>query len=959
MKNYILLAFGFILFNVANSQVNNQQVIAYPEYELLKRTGGLINGIHYIIDTATVPNSTSSGIPINPPSSVASTSACACYLAPDASYSIVPFAGYSPPYYENDDASTANIPIPFNFCLYGTNYNSLWINNNGNVTFDGPYATFSAVAFPSALYTMVAPFWGDVDTRGAGSDYVYYKITPTAVYVNWVNVGYYSFHTDLLNTFQLIITDGNDPVIGVGNNVAFCYQDMQWTTGDASLGSGGFGGIPATVGCNKGDGIDFVQFGQFDSPGTAYFGPYATNNGVSWLDNQSFIFNACNSTNIAPTMAVGSICDTIEMCIGDTLVDTLVFLSPESGQTTTLSASSASPDFSILNITNGNTAVLVYQVIGNSAGSLNINVNAVDDGTPVQNVNFNVVVQVNPNNTPQPTIYGDTIICPGENTILTATGGTYDSYLWNVGGTDSTLTVNSGGTYQVEVSLNGCRKWDNITIFAFPEPVPLVSGDTTICGGDSTLLTVTNGPFVTYAWNTGSTVATAYADAAGTYTVSVTDNNGCTGTETIDVFEIAPVIAITSPNAVCGGDSVLMTANPIAGFTSIVWNDGTIGNVNYATSPGQYIVIGTEPGGCEARDTIDISLLPDPTGNIVLPTFCENQSGNLTFNNTGIPVSDYLWNFGTGSPADTSNVQNPNFTYTNSGFTLISLIITGNNGCIDTIEVTDVVHPQPTGLINEAPICLDEVVTFNPIISGDSVISYSWVFTGGNPSTSNDSTPVVNYLNSGSYPVQLTITTEFGCTTVVNTNFVVRDNPSSAFGVYPICPNRFTFDYIPGVNDSTLVLDWDMGDGTYFNNVDTSLFNYVYNASGTYDVQLVVENLYGCSDSITIPVIVPDNVDIEMPNLLKQSSGAGNEKIDFEVFEPGFNLCIEYTYTIYDRWGVKVFETHNDPYSPDMTCQSCFRGKTQGGVLLSPGVYYYILQGNFNVEKAGFITIFE
>lgn len=959
MRKYFFLVLGCLFTYFVQAQTNNRVLISQAEYEQLKRDGGLINGIHYVIDPASVPPSNSSSLPVSPPHSLASTSACACYIAPDASYSIVPFQFASPPYYENDDGSTANIPIPFTFCLYGNNYTSLWINNNGNVTFDGPYTTFSAVAFPSALYTMVAPFWGDVDTRGAGSDYVYYKITPTAVYVNWVNVGYYSFHTDLLNTFQLIITDGNDPVIGVGNNVAFCYQDMQWTTGDASMGSGGFGGIPATVGCNKGDGVDFVQFGRFDSPGTAYFGPYATNNGVSWLDNQSFIFNACNSTNIAPTMAVGSICDTIEMCIGDTLVDTLIFLSPEAGQTTTLSASSASPDFSILNITNGNSASLVYQVIGNSIGLLNVNVNAVDDGTPVQNVNFNIVIQVNPNNTPQPTIYGDTIICPGENTILTATGGAYDSYLWNVGGSDSTLTINTGGTYQVEVSLNGCRKWDDITVFAFPDPSPLVSGDTTICGGDSTLLTVTNGPFVSYTWNTGSTVATTYANSPGTYSVTVTDGNGCSGSETINVSEVAPVITITSPPAVCGGDSVLMTASPSAGFTSILWNDGTLGAANYASSPGQYIVVGTDPGGCEARDTVDISLLPDPSGNIVMPVTCENQLTTFNYNNTGIPVTDYFWNFGTGNPGDTSNVQNPSFTYLNSGVTLITLIITGNNGCVDTLTLIDVVHTQPVGLINEAPICLDEVATFNPSISGDSIISFNWSFVGGNPGSSTDSTPTVNYLIPGTYPVQLTLTTEFGCTTIVNTNMVVRENPSSAFGVYPICPNRFTFDYIPGVNDSALVLDWDMGDGTLFNNVDTSIFNYVYGTPGTYNVQLVVENAYGCSDSIIVPVVVPDNVDITMPDVLRQGSSVGNDKVDFEVFEPGFNLCIEYTYTIYDRWGIKVFETHNDPYNPDMTCVDCFRGRTQNGNLLSPGVYYYILQGNFNVEKAGFITIFE
>ena len=528
MKRFLFVLLTLILIDV-NAQQLIEKIISYNEYTVLKSKGELKPGINYRIDPTTIPPADNVQIPVIPSSSTTSTSGCACYIPPDATYSVVPFDGYSPPLYENDDGSTVNIPIPFSFCLYGTNYTSMWINNNGNVTFDAPYFTYSPVGFPSASYVMVAPFWGDVDTRSGGG-VVWYKITPTAVYVTWVNVGYYAFHTDLLNTFSVIITDGTDPIIGVGNNVAFCYQDMQWTTGDASSGIGGFGGFPATVGCNKGDGVNFVQFGQFDSPGNAYFGPYATNNGVSWLDNQSFIFNACNSTNIAPAMAGGqALCDTIQMCLGDTLIDTLVFLSPEAGQTTTLGASSGSPDFSILNITNGNTASLVYQVIGNSVGVLNVTVNATDDGVPIQNVNYTLTIQVNPNTTPIPTIVGDTIICPGENTVLNTTGGVYDSYLWNTGGTIDSIVVNNGGNYVVEVSFNGCRRWDSIFVFAFPQPTPLISGDTTICGGDSTQLIVSNGPFNVYNWSSGSTLSSAYFSTPGSYTVTVTDSNTCTG----------------------------------------------------------------------------------------------------------------------------------------------------------------------------------------------------------------------------------------------------------------------------------------------------------------------------------------------------------------------------------------------------------------------------------------------
>src|ERR1035437_6662176 len=166
---------------------------------------------------------------------------CNCYIPPDGTYTVA----MAP----NDDLSTNSLSIPFTFCLYGNNYNSLYINNNGNISFGQAYSTFSSSPFPDPSYIMVAPFWGDVDTQGAGV--VEYKITPTAMYVNWVGVGYYPAQTDKVNTFQLIITDGTDPILPTGNNIAFCYGDMQWTTGSASQGVNGFGGIPATVGVNQ------------------------------------------------------------------------------------------------------------------------------------------------------------------------------------------------------------------------------------------------------------------------------------------------------------------------------------------------------------------------------------------------------------------------------------------------------------------------------------------------------------------------------------------------------------------------------------------------------------------------------------------------------------------------------------------------------------------------------------
>lgn len=314
---------------------------------------------------------------------------CDCWIEPDASYSLA--------MQPNDDGSSPLINLPFTFCLYGDNYTAMYINNNGNISFDAPYITFSANAFPDPTFVMVAPFWGDVDTRSGGE--VWYKVTPTAVYINWVDVGYYSNHNDKLNNFQLIITDGNDPVLGPGNNVLFCYKDMQWTTGDASQGTNGFGGVPATVGANRGNGTDFIQFGQFDQAGGAYDGPFGNPDGIDWLDNQAFLFSTCvTGTNIAPVLNGLSICDTIVVCKGETTNIDALFLAPESGQTITVTVDTTGVSgFNIVSNTPGSTVNFQSTFTGTSTnlGVNTIQVIATDDGTPPLSTVINAVFVVN------------------------------------------------------------------------------------------------------------------------------------------------------------------------------------------------------------------------------------------------------------------------------------------------------------------------------------------------------------------------------------------------------------------------------------------------------------------------------------------------------------------------------------------------------------------------------------
>lgn len=165
----------------------------------------------------------------------------------------------------NDDGSTGLVSMGFTANFFGTNYTQLYVNNNGNVTFNNPLSTFTPFGLLNNSFPIIAPFFADVDTRNATSDVVRYGtglIGGRNVFgVNWINVGYFSVQADKLNSFQLILTDRSDT--GAGNfDIQFNYDQILWETGSASGGVNGFGGTPAAAGYTDGGANDFEFVGS-------------------------------------------------------------------------------------------------------------------------------------------------------------------------------------------------------------------------------------------------------------------------------------------------------------------------------------------------------------------------------------------------------------------------------------------------------------------------------------------------------------------------------------------------------------------------------------------------------------------------------------------------------------------------------------------------------------------------
>jgi hypothetical protein len=159
----------------------------------------------------------------------------------------------------NDDSSTSAVPIGFTASFFGAPYTQLFVNNNGNVTFDSALGEYTPFDFSTSGNVIVAPFLADVDTT-AGAVVTYGETTfdgQPAFCVNWRDVGYYGGHTDKLNAFQLLLVKRGD---AGAFDIIFNYDQVQWETGDASDGNGGIGGTSAAWGFANGDGEDAHYF---------------------------------------------------------------------------------------------------------------------------------------------------------------------------------------------------------------------------------------------------------------------------------------------------------------------------------------------------------------------------------------------------------------------------------------------------------------------------------------------------------------------------------------------------------------------------------------------------------------------------------------------------------------------------------------------------------------------------
>lgn len=416
---------------------------------------------------------------------------------------------------------------------------------------------------------------------------------------------------------------------------------------------------------------------------------------------------------------------------------------------------------------------------------------------------------------------GDLFFCPGGSTTLSITPG-YDSYLWSDGSTLDERDISVPNFYMVTVtSVDGCTEVVSFNVIQLPMPFPTISGDLSICDGETTDLVV-DGLWSTYEWSDGSTGFEITVDVSDTYSVTVTDDNGCEGeaSTTVVVNEL-PDIEIMGPDELC--TNVAGTLSISGSFQSVTWSEGgAVGNINTIVGPGFYSVDVIDNNGCPGSASIEVlEGVPEPVEITGTSQICTGESTTLTATPGFV---SYTWS---------NNATTPTISVTTAN--IYSVLAIDDNGCesLGSFEV-QVVPPITPVITGDLTICPGA----STLLSADEgYTAYSWS-NGGNQREISVNTP-------GTYTV--TVTGTAGCTGTASVTVTQVPNPQpQILGDLILCVDEV----------STLSLSQNYASYSW-STTSTDPSIDVMGNSNTYSV--TVTDTEGCqgSTSATTQLVVP------------------------------------------------------------------------------------------------------
>jgi len=509
-------------------------------------------------------------------------------------------------------------------------------------------------------------------------------------------------------------------------------------------------------------------------------------------------------------------------------------------------------------------------------------------------------------------------------------------------------TYAAPGEYLVNLNvtdINGCEASTYQMVRVDSLPTPNFATDTAYCDSPTNFydLSIGNGTFIaSWEWNFGDINSSSntstdqfpqhnYDSNDSTYFVSLKVSNylGCYDSILLPVYKGPCVVASFEPvdppfcntYPVCFANTSLFLGSSGSVFEwEFNYGDGNIDV--FSNEPdtichvfddaGTYrvsFVVKADVNGNIYTDTafLDIEISPIPTANFATYLNCINEETffeDIAEGNGG-NVIGWQWDFGDpNTTEDTASTQFPSYQYPYAGFFDVQQIVMSDNGCVDTLDQEIEVYEPPIAEFSSSVACLEETTEFfdESEVSGPDIYAWNWSF--GDPEAAVDTSvlqdPSHTYNNLGSYTVTLIVEDLNQCLDTIDKEIEVYEVPTSGFTLIDNYHNTQGVVLLENNSVDAEYYDWDFGNGETSIEISPEV---VYTEDGTYLIELIAYNQYGCPDTTLLEyelmfkgLYIPSAFQIEGP---KENT----------IWTPkGINLK-RYTVEVFSLWGDVVFSS--------------------------------------------------
>ncbi|MES2619993.1 MAG: PKD domain-containing protein [Bacteroidota bacterium] len=473
------------------------------------------------------------------------------------------------------------------------------------------------------------------------------------------------------------------------------------------------------------------------------------------------------------------------------------------------------------------------------------------------------------------------IICLGDSVRIEQQilpSGAYN-FLWSTGSTLNFIYASTQGTYTATMTdtltpqciLSASPVFVKVDSFRL---YSLLEDDTTMCAGNSIAVLSSQYPLDSFFWTTPATTVTTSlvtVDSGGSYSVVVTNRNGCMADDTIQVTRrwYAPNIDFVVSDVCDGTPVTFQNTTAIQGADTIRfwnWNFGDDSTSSQQAPSHLYIATGqynvtvtlVTDSGCTGNkmDTVNVFPQPEAAINYNPQVICAGTTVEFT-DNTPLLLPDTILKYWLLKSTDIFTSSDFTYNFPDEGLVSVIFIATTNRGCTDTVSQLLEVFPELAADFSFDSVCLGDFTEFKDRSSSFSVLTWLWNFGDGGL-FSNVPNPVRKYQTAKTYNVNLTLTNAIGCIDTISKDVKIVAPPIASFADANACEG---FYYSPkdssiSLNDTIAFWNWT---------IDTTIYTgqspqHYFAKAGTYQVVLNVSTKTGnCKASATRQVTIDPN----------------------------------------------------------------------------------------------------